>query len=184
MLLLLIIFRCTIFKCPLLQSAWNDQDLLWLLLLFFECCSYISKTKKMSVFWKGTILSLVLSVCVCFVSFRLSFFVSCWALVVVVWDNWNNPAVLSRLPPDHPSRLLKKKKKKKSINICIVRCLRELQGQRSGNVGGREEDWPVNTHYIEEKEKKKGISASDHTCKDTGTQQCNHTVIGYSFVCT
>lgn len=118
---------------------------------YFECCSYISKTKKCLSFEKGP--SWVWFISLCVFCFLLIIFFLC---PVGLWLWWFEitEAVLSRLPPDRPSRLLKKKKKK-SINICIVRCLRELQGQRSGNVGGREEDWPVNTHYIEEKEKKR-----------------------------
>lgn len=61
-----------------LQSAWNDMDLLWL--LFFECWSYISKTKKL--FFQRDHLESGLSVCVWFVSFSIISFVSCWALVV------------------------------------------------------------------------------------------------------
>lgn len=45
MLLLFIILKCTIFKCPLSNLHENDLDLLWLLLFFLSVYVIFSKTK-------------------------------------------------------------------------------------------------------------------------------------------
>lgn len=160
MLLLFIIFKCTIFKCPLCslhEMTWISYHYYY---YFFECWKlyYQNKNKKLLSFQKGPSWVWFISLCVfCFLSIIFFFCVLLGSGGCEI--DWDNTAVVSRLSRDHLSRLFKKKRS----NICIFCCLRELGGQRSENVGGCEEDWPVNTHYIKERKKKTKASALQTT---------------------
>lgn len=110
-LLLFIIFKCTILRCPLCRL----HELTWIYYnyhyyYYFECSMSITKKE---VFSKGTIFSLIYRF-VCVFPF-VSFFVSCWKF----WWLWDD---------------------------------RQHRKWECGWLRW-EEDWPVNTHYIKDKNK-------------------------------
>lgn len=116
MLLLFIIFKCTIFKCPLCslhEMTWISYHYYY---YFFECWKlyYQNKNKKLLSFQKGPSWVWFISLCVfCFLSIIFFFCVLLGSGGCEI--DWDNTAVVSRLSRDHLSRLFKKKKEVISV---------------------------------------------------------------------
>ena len=145
MLLLFIIFKCTIFKCPLCslhEMTWIYYDY-----YYFECWSYISETKELLSFQKGPSWVWFISLCVfCFLFFN--FFFCFWLGSGGCEITGTTQLLWSRISHDHLSRLFKKKKeKKKSKYLYFFFFAQGSSGSREVGiwVAGRRTDLWIHT---------------------------------------
>lgn len=184
MLLLFIIFKCTIFKFPL--CSLHGFIMIIIILLFWVLEVILGKQKQKKKYWlfKRDHLESGLSVCVCFVSFSIIFSFSRWAPLVVI----SEATQLYYLVNHMTIRAGCWKEKKKRINICIFWLPKGAEEWGRGRPGGgltcEYTTLKKREKRIKQNKKNKTASALQTTRKDTVTQRCNHTVIGYSFVCT
>jgi len=118
---------------------------------------WANRKKKSTIFSKGTISSLVhkfLCVCVCVFLFPfghlfLQFTVGLW------WSCEKTETTQLYYLGYHMTISANSVVKRKNKYLYFFVAWRSFWEQRCGDVGGWEEDWPVNTHYIDKSLKKK-----------------------------